>query len=94
MTWSFVFNDMQSAEIPEHLMDQQGAENPSYPADIRLALSLAKDLGLSAGAITGFRMVSPYGDDEVVDVSVRGRLVSHDFVGDTRRDITAGPDGA
>lgn len=93
MTWSFVLNDVEHDVIPESMIEQQGAENPMYPHDIHLALKMARDLGIKSGAITGFRMTNPYNDDEVVDVSVRGRMLSSDFVGDTRRDISAGPDG-
>lgn len=93
MTWSFVLNDM-SQDIPELQIEQQGNEHPKYPADIRLALQLARDAGIKSGAITGIRVPNPYNDDEVVDISVRGRVLSNDFIGDTRRDIAAGPDCA
>lgn len=91
MTWSFVLNDI-SQDIPEHLIEQQGLEHPQYPADIRLALKLARDAGIKSGAITGMRLPNPYNTDEVVDISIRGRMLSDDFVTDTTRDILAGPD--
>lgn len=93
MTWSFVLNDV-SQDIPEHMIMEQGLENDKYPDDIRKALSLARSLGLKSGAITGMRMSNPYNDDEVVDVSVRGRMLSNDFVSSVRDDIKAGPDSS
>lgn len=93
MTWSFVLNDF-SQPIPEHEIMQQGLENAKYPDDIRLALALARNLGLKSGAITGMRAPNPYNTDEVVDVSVRGRMQSNDFVSAVRDDIKAGPDNA
>lgn len=93
MTWSFVLNDF-SQDIPEHEIMAQGLENAKYPEDIRLALKLARDIGIKSGAITGMRIASPYNDDEVVDVSVRGRMLSTDFVSSVRDDIKAGPDNS
>lgn len=92
MTWSYVLNNFDE-EIPEGDIEQQGQEHPAYPNDIREALALARKLGLKSGAITGVRVINPYGDNEVVDVSVRGMVIQTDFIAAVKRDITAGPDG-
>lgn len=63
-----------------------------YPADMELALNVAKKARLSSAVLTGGRTPNPYGDDEVVDISIRGMAKAVSFDAAMLRNIHAGPD--
>lgn len=95
MSWSITINNLPefpgfSAEVIEQMLTQ----HLQYPADMELALETACKAGLSTAVLSGGRTPNPYGDDEVVDISVRGMSSALDFNAAMRRNIAAGPDDA
>lgn len=94
MSWSVMFYDLQAreiADIPVENIERIQSQHPEYLSDMIGAFELAKKVGLNSGTITGMRTPSPYGDDEVVDVSVRGVMKAKDFNAEMQRMLRAGP---
>lgn len=93
MSWSVTINDLSTYPgFDTAVIEQMLTQHPDYPADMGLALGIARKMGLASCVLTGFRTANPYGDDEVVDVSVRGKVRATDFQASVMRDIEAGPD--
>lgn len=97
MSWSVTIKDIQNYD---RLSDPKWLENaayfasqhPLYVQDMERAFELARNTGLASAVITGGRTPSPYGDDEVVDISIRGTMTAEDYQAAIRRFIEAGPD--
>jgi hypothetical protein len=97
VSWSVAFYDLPErtlADVPAAQLAAIQAEHPAYLDDLAGAFELACKLGLASATITGMRAPNPYGDDEVVDVSVRGMMKAADFQEAMLRIIRAGPDAA
>lgn len=98
MSWSVTFNDLAGHDGPalSYITADQaeyiGSQHPEYLTDLDLAFGVAKALGLKSAVLTGFRTPSPYNDDEVVEVSVRGMNTATDFNEAMKNIIAAGPD--
>lgn len=91
MSWSITFNDIPNAEIPHDILEQMITQHIKYGEDMRLALYIAKRAGLKSGTLTGMRTPSPYGDDEVIDISIRGFVNAVNFNEEMKRILRAGP---
>lgn len=87
------FNNFDgTAEIPDAVLEDMLTQHPKYGDDMYAALELAKDRGFTTVVLTGMRTVSPYGGDEVVDISVRGMMKATDFQGTMKEIIARGPE--
>lgn len=64
----------------------------AYPGDMILALEMAKRAHMKTAVLTGMRTPNPYGQDEVVDISVRGMLEATDFYTEMKRILAHGPE--
>jgi len=95
MSWSATFNNLREIESPnlsEVEAEYMGSQHPEYLHDFAKAFALAKELNLASAVLTGMRTPNPFGEDEVVDVSIRGFAYAEDFQGEMRRIILSGPD--
>jgi hypothetical protein len=93
MSWSFTVNEtMQQYELTEKLTGEMGAVNADYPADMAVALTAAKALGLSSGTLSGFRTPHPYGGPDSIGIAVMGTVEATDWHENVRSVIAAGPD--
>jgi hypothetical protein len=93
MSWSFTVNaDRPMTRIPETLAADMARAHPLYPDDMQQALDLANKLGLPTFTCAGMRMPTPYNDDEVVDVSVRGMTKARKFNEAMREVVLSGPE--
>lgn len=91
MSWSVTLNDVWK-DIPINVVEYFATQHPLYPQDMLHAQQLARKSGFASVVLTGFRTPSPYGDDEVVDISVRGLMKAEDYQAAIKRFIEAGPD--
>lgn len=92
MSWSYTINGVvQDFELPADLIERMAATNLAYPADMFLALEIAKRAGFASAVCTGFRTPSPYGTDEAVMISVQGTAAPVDF-NDMIKDMIKTPD--
>ena len=99
MSWSLTINDLQHVDIDTFWSNAEVLQNieyfitqhPKYADDLGLALALAKAAGLKSCVLTGMRTPSPYGGDEVVDISVRGMTEATDYQAAVKAHIMAGP---
>lgn len=66
--------------------------HPRYPEMMNAGVLTAVKLGMRSAVITVISTPNPYGDDEVVDVSVRGMMKATSFQEAMKRNIKAGPD--
>lgn len=93
MSWSITVLDVQHYEGFTHdIVEQMLTQHPQYPADMALALEVAKKAGLASASLSGGRTPNPYGDDETVVITVTGMATQLDFDAAMRRNIAAGPD--
>lgn len=94
MSWSIEIRGIQDVgpgDIPADRIEYIATAHPKYPQDLYAALSLAKAAGLRGAVLTGCRTPNPYGDDEVVDISVRGTMEASDYQAEVQRILRAGP---
>lgn len=92
MSWSVTINNLDEFGGFDHAtVEYMITQHPLYYQDMMLALEVARKAGLKSAALTGMRTVSPYGEDEVVDISVRGMVTGTDFQKSIRDAIAAGP---
>lgn len=94
MSWSITINGLQETDesvIPGSAIEQFLTQHPKYAEDCYAAYRLAKSAGLGSAVLTGGRTPNPYGDDEVVDISVRGVVRASDYNAEMQRIIRAGP---
>lgn len=95
MSWSVTINNLQEYEgFSTEVIEQMLTQNPQYPADMEIALDAARRSGISSGVLSGGRTPNPYGDDEVVNISIQGMGKAVDFNTAMRRIIDSGPDQA
>jgi hypothetical protein len=93
MSWSFTLNGIvQDYELEPLLIEEMATQHPAYPADMQLALSLAKAAGLKTAACTGYRTPNPYGGPEAIGLSVMGTVEPVDFNAYVQANIAEGPD--
>jgi hypothetical protein len=94
MSWSVTVDNLSesSLRLPPDIEEYIGSQHPLYLSDLELAFEMAKRLGFASATLTGMRTPNPYGDDEVVDVSVRGLMVAKDFNATVKSIVEAGPD--
>lgn len=95
MSWSITVDNIGQRDYLALTDDQQeyiGSQHEMYLSDMAEAFALAKAVGFASATLTGFRTPSPYGDDEVVDISVRGMMKAPDFNKEMQHIIKAGPD--
>lgn len=94
-TWAVVINDLGTYEgFDLGMLNTQRVEHPSFPEDMFLALDMARALNLRSCVLSGMRHDTPYGNDELVDVSVKGFMADGDFTGSMKRVIESGPQPA
>lgn len=94
MSWSVTVNNLQEYKLfTPDIVEKMMTQHIAYPNDMMLALELAKKAGLKSASLTGGRTPSPYGTDEVVDISIRGMCEATDFVTAIKKILEAGPSG-
>jgi hypothetical protein len=95
MSWSITINNLPDyAGFTTDVIEQMLTQHMAYPADMALALEVARKAGLASASLSGGRTPNPYGDDEVVIITVTGMGAAQDFESAMRRNIAAGPDEA
>jgi len=91
--WSITVNDLDAIDtqaVKDAAKSVTGI-HPEYEHDLLLALEFARRAGLSSATLAGVRAPNPYADDEVVDISIRGMVKSHDFVASMGEIVGNGP---
>jgi len=92
MGWSVTVTDPNSYEqFPGDIHEQWAREHEAYPHDADVALRMAKELGLHSVSLGGGRTPVPYGDDEIVAITITGTVNSKDFLNTVQKAILAGP---
>lgn len=93
MSWSYIINgSVQEYELDRLVIEDAATQHLGYPADMLLALRIAKAAGFRTCVCTGFRTPNPYGGDETAEITVRGTAMPVDYIEMTRRLIAEGPD--
>jgi hypothetical protein len=94
MSYSITINNLP--DFPEDGLQQFIEDmlrvNVHYPTDIAVALNAARSMGMSSCTLVAARTPNPYGDDEVVALSVLGMGRALDFNEAMKRNVAAGPD--
>lgn len=91
--WSFTINgNVQEYELHPVDIEDAATRHLGYPADMLLALRIAKEAGFASCVCTGFRTPNPYGGPEVAEISVRGTAMPVDYNEMMKRVIAQGPD--
>lgn len=93
MSWAVTFNEINEktrydTDEVEYMMTQ----HIMYPADMELALKLAREAGVKSGTLSGCRTPNPSGGPEVVDISIRGLVEPADFNLMIKKILGTGPD--
>ena len=92
MSWSITFNKIdQDTQIPADVIEAMMTQHIMYPADMAVALNVAKSQGIKSGTLTGMRTPNPAGGPEVIDISIRGLADAVDFNSVIKDILSAGP---
>ena len=93
MSWSFTVNgSVQDFKLTPAVTGEFELLNPAYPADMELALYVARSMGMKTATCTGFRTPSPYGGPDTIGVNVMGTVEASDWFDHVKRNIQSGPD--
>jgi hypothetical protein len=93
LSWSVTVNNLQDFQgLTLETQERFASDHPAYPRDAQLALDMAKTAGLKSAMLSGGRTPSPYGEDEIVLISVSGSPSNNDFLSEMRSIIASGPD--
>lgn len=92
MSWSVTIDNLPEFKgLSEDVLSQMMSQHPMYPADMGQALKVARGAALKSCVLTGFRTPSPYDQDEVVEITVRGMMKATDYVQAIKNAINTGP---
>lgn len=95
MSYSLTINNVQTYPgFDEKLIEDMLRTNPRYPEMMNAGVMTAVHLGMASAVITVMATPNPYGDDEVVDISVRGMMSGVSFQDAMKKIIAAGPQAA
>lgn len=95
MSYSLTIDNVQMYPgFDEAIIQDMLRVNPRYPELMNAGVLTAVKLGMSSAVITVIITPNPYGDDEVIDVSVRGMTRATSFQEAMMRNIAAGPQPA
>lgn len=95
MSWSITVNNLQQnwqLVWRQDIIEQFISQHPSHALDLEIAVKAAKELGLNSATLAGGRTSNPYGNDEVVTLTITGLMEAQDFNATMLRILGAGPD--